>query len=54
MLRSHAEAGLADAYDNAVELAIAETGLARGAFPAQCPYTVEHLLAADVAQEENA
>ena len=53
-LRNHAETVLAESYDNAVELAVAETGLDQGAFPSECPYTVEQLLAADVSMEETA
>lgn len=52
VLRSHAEAVLAVAYANAIELAAAETGLPVGMFPAECPYTVDGLLAADVSKEE--
>ncbi len=53
-LRNHAEAVLAEAYDNAVERAAAETGLAAGTFPARCPYALEQLLAADVSEDETA
>jgi Domain of unknown function DUF29 len=48
VLRAHAKKVLADAYRNAVELAASETGLASGAFPAECPYTVEQLLAVEL------
>jgi hypothetical protein len=51
VLRNHAEAVLADAYAAAVELAAAETGLAADTFPAECPYTVEQLLAVNVTEE---
>jgi hypothetical protein len=44
-LRNHAEAALAAAYAEAIERAAAETGLAAEAFPAECPYTLEQLLA---------
>ena len=47
VLRVHAEAVLADAYDDAVELAASETGLPKASFPADCPYRVEQLLAID-------
>lgn len=47
-LRNHADAVLATAYENAVELAAAETGLDSGTFPADCPYTVEQLLKVDI------
>jgi hypothetical protein len=52
VLRNHAEAGLTDAFANAVELAAAEAGLPRESLPAECPYTVEQLLAADVPEVE--
>jgi Domain of unknown function DUF29 len=54
VLRHHAEAVLVESYDNAVERTVAETALGRGAFPTECPYTVEQLLAADVSTEETA
>jgi hypothetical protein len=54
VLRSHAEAVLSESYANAVELAVAETGLATSTFPAECPYTVEQLLATNVSEEEPA
>jgi Domain of unknown function DUF29 len=52
VLHNHAEAVLAESYDNAVELAVAETGLVRDTFPAECPYSVGQLLAVDVSTEE--
>ena len=52
VLRNHAEAVLAEAYANAVEVAAAETGLVAGSFPAECPYGLDQLLAADVPGEE--
>jgi hypothetical protein len=48
VLRNHAEAVLADAYAEAVERAAAETGLPATAFPADCPYSLDQLLSADV------
>ncbi len=45
VLRNHAEAVLHDAYADAVVRATAETGLAAAAFPGQCPFTLEELLA---------
>jgi hypothetical protein len=45
VLRNHAEAILADSYAEAVERAAAETGLAASTFPAECPFTLEQLLA---------
>jgi len=44
VLRSHAEAVLADAYEEAVELASAETGMPREQFPAASTYTLDQLL----------
>ena len=54
VLRTHAEAVLAEAYADAVEVAAAETGLAGGTFPEECPYRFEQLLMADVLGEETA
>jgi hypothetical protein len=51
VLLAHAEAVLAESYANAVELAVAETGLVRETFPARCPYSVGQLLAADDSTE---
>jgi hypothetical protein len=48
VLRNHAEAVLPKAYWDAVKLAAAETQLPKSAFPAECPYTLEHLLTADL------
>jgi hypothetical protein len=44
-LRNHAAAVLADAYQDARELAAAETGLPITTFPDSCPHTVEGLIA---------
>jgi len=49
VLREHAEAVLAEAYEDAVELAASETGLPGASFPAVCPYTIEQLFAIDLA-----
>jgi hypothetical protein len=54
VLRTHADAVLAESYANAVELAAAETGLATDTFPAECPYTVEQLLAISLPGEGQA
>ena len=54
VLRAHAGAVLSEAYDNAVELAAAETGLPRASFPSACPYTVEQLFAIDLSEDEHA
>jgi hypothetical protein len=51
VLRNHAEAVLAKAYANGVEQAAAETGLPPAAFPSACPYTLDHLLSAEVLGE---
>lgn len=48
ILRNHAEAVLADAYAEAVERAGAETGLAAGSFPDECPYSLEQLLSPEI------
>jgi hypothetical protein len=37
------------AWASAVKLAIVETGLTRGAFPAGCPFTLEEIYGADIA-----
>jgi len=47
VLRAHAEAVLSSAFDSAVKLAAKETGLSADAFPAECPYTFDGLLAVD-------
>jgi hypothetical protein len=44
-LRNHAEEILAQAYAKAVERAATETGLKKTAFPAECPYTLDEVLA---------
>jgi hypothetical protein len=51
VLRNHAEAVLAASYAEAVERAAAATGLAAGTFPAECPYTLEQLLAPELPAE---
>jgi hypothetical protein len=48
-LRNHAEAILEDAYRDAVKLAAKETGLPEEGFPAECPYTLDELLAFEAA-----
>lgn len=35
---------IVDAYPDALELAIEETGLQKSTFPTECPYTIEQLL----------
>jgi hypothetical protein len=51
VLRNHAEAVLSEVYGDAVEQAAAETELPSNTFPAQCPYTLDQLLSADVVSE---
>jgi hypothetical protein len=51
VLRKHAEAVLADVYDNAVERTAAETGLPPNTFPAACPYTLDQLLSVELLAE---
>ncbi|HET6573505.1 MAG TPA: DUF29 domain-containing protein [Fimbriiglobus sp.] len=43
-LRNHADATLADAYQNARRVAAVETGLPAQTFPEACPFTVEQLV----------
>ena len=43
-LRNHAEAIFADTYADARKQAAAETGLARGTFPKECPWGLEETL----------
>ena len=43
-LKPYLETILTKAYDNAVERAVAETGLAEAAFPQDCPYTVSQIM----------
>jgi hypothetical protein len=45
VLRNHAEEVLAVIYPEAVERAVAETGLSPDQFPVDCPYTFDQLLA---------
>ncbi len=51
VLRNHAEAVLAEAYAEAVERALAETGLPAGSFPPACPFTLEQLLSPEFPAE---
>ena len=43
-LRRHAANVLADVYEDALVLAITETGLVPATFPSTCPYSIEQLL----------
>lgn len=47
VLRNHAESVLAEVYRDAVERAVAETGLSAEAFPADCVYSLDELLPFD-------
>lgn len=53
VLRNHAESVLNEAYTEAVERAVAETGIAIEAFPAECEYSVDELLAFDPSSSQN-
>jgi hypothetical protein len=46
-LRNHAQAVLADVYRDAVERAVAETGLSPEELPEECRYSLEELLSFD-------
>jgi hypothetical protein len=52
VLRNHAEAVLGDAYQKAVERAVAETGLPAETFPAACPYSLDQLLSPHILAED--
>ena len=54
VLRTHAETVLPAAYENAVELAAAETGVPAATFPKDCSLTLEQLLVIDVSNAETA
>jgi hypothetical protein len=51
VLHNHAEAILAEAYAKAMSRAAAETGLAAESFPADCPHTLQQLLAPEFPAE---
>jgi hypothetical protein len=51
ILRKHAESVLADVYQEAMERAAAETGMAMEAFPAECAYSLDDLLSFDPAAD---
>jgi hypothetical protein len=51
VLRNHAEESLAAIYQKAVKNAAAETGLPPATFPAECPWTLDQLLSAEVLAE---
>lgn len=52
VLRNHAEAVLAEVYPEAVERAVAETGLPPGRCPGECPYTLDRLLTIEVPEPD--
>jgi hypothetical protein len=52
VLRNHAEEVLAEVYSEAVERAAAETGLSLDRFPAECPYTLDHLLTVELPESD--
>jgi hypothetical protein len=43
-LKRKVRGGLPDNYEKAIQRAIADTGLAPGHFPAECPFTVDQIL----------
>jgi len=51
VLRNHAESVLSDIYAESVERVAAETDLPAETFPAECPYTLDQLLAFDPTAE---
>jgi hypothetical protein len=52
VLRNHAEEVLAEVYPEAVERAAAVTGLSLDRFPAECPYTLDQLLAVELLEPD--
>ncbi len=52
VLRNHAESVLAEVYREAVERAVAETGLPPETFPAECAYSVDELTSFDPVADE--
>ena len=52
VLRNHAESVLAELYLEAVERAVAESGLRRNSFPAECEYSVDELLSFEPVVDE--
>jgi Domain of unknown function DUF29 len=48
VLRGHAEESLAAIYQKAVKYAAQETELSADSFPAECPWTLDQLMSADV------
>ena len=54
VLRTHAEAVLSEAYENALKLAEEEAGLPRSSFPESFPYQVEQLFAIYLSEGDEA
>jgi len=52
VLRNHAEDILSDAYEKAIKVAAAETGLPKESFAKECPYSVKHLLTNDFTADQ--
>jgi Domain of unknown function DUF29 len=50
-LRKHAESVLPACYADAVEMAMEETQLPAEIFPAECPWTLDQLLSAEVLEQ---
>jgi len=50
-LCKHAESTLPACYSEAIEMAVEETALPAATFPAECPWTLEQLLSAEVLGE---
>jgi hypothetical protein len=48
VLRNHAEGVLGEVYPDAIERAAAEKGLSLDRFPAECPFTLDQLLAVEL------
>lgn len=46
-LKRHAREALPEEYDEAVQRAMTETGLARECFPVACPYTFDQVISLD-------
>jgi Domain of unknown function DUF29 len=50
-LRRHAEGVLAEIYPSAVKSAAIQTRLPNSAFPAECPFALDQILTAEIAEE---
>src|SRR5262249_39849783 len=51
LLRKHAQVCLAEVYRDAVERAADETGIPVENFPAECPYSLDQLLSAELVSD---